>query len=189
MELPQYKSHKIVSAAKIVAIDFDGRLDLMPHGVVEVGADWVENRHAETGGYYVVYEDGYASFSPAKAFEDGYSPAVVLTEGDAAADLAGTPRPDNPSVFIQPKITGYRQLTEDEVSIMNDVKALGSVIEGHIGQVLSHVRTQRAFNALAKAEIQRIEEAQPERWAAIARTHFQEGLMALTRAVAQPGSF
>ena len=29
----------------------------------------------------------------------------------------------------------------------------------------------------------------PERWAAIARTHFQEGLMALTRAVAQPTFF
>jgi len=29
----------------------------------------------------------------------------------------------------------------------------------------------------------------PERWRAIANTHFQEGLMALTRAVAQPTSF
>jgi hypothetical protein len=35
----------------------------------------------------------------------------------------------------------------------------------------------------------RIDRAQPERWAAIARTHFQEGLMALTRAVAQPTFF
>lgn len=25
------------------------------------------------GGYFVVYEDGYESFSPAKAFEEGYT--------------------------------------------------------------------------------------------------------------------
>lgn len=27
----------------------------------------------EVGGYYVVYDDGYKSFSPAKAFEEGYT--------------------------------------------------------------------------------------------------------------------
>jgi hypothetical protein len=26
----------------------------------------------EVGGYYVVYKDGYRSFSPAEAFETGY---------------------------------------------------------------------------------------------------------------------
>ena len=32
-------------------------------------------KHAPTaGGYYVVYKDGYKSFSPAKEFEDGYTP-------------------------------------------------------------------------------------------------------------------
>lgn len=97
-KLPQWRCHKIVSAAKIVAIDFGTRLDLMPHGVVEVPPDWITSKHAEMGGYYVVYGDGYASFSPSKAFEEGYAPLIVLTEADAAADLAGTPRPDNPTV-------------------------------------------------------------------------------------------
>jgi hypothetical protein len=27
----------------------------------------------DIGGYYVVYEDGYKSFSPASAFENGYT--------------------------------------------------------------------------------------------------------------------
>ncbi len=31
----------------------------------------------EVGGYYVVYEDGYKSFSPAGAFESGYTAEVV----------------------------------------------------------------------------------------------------------------
>jgi hypothetical protein len=34
-------------------------------------------KHApEVGGYYVVYADGYKSYSPAKAFEDGYTQVV-----------------------------------------------------------------------------------------------------------------
>lgn len=37
-----------------------------------VGDDYV-NKHAPAiGGYFVEYKDGYQSFSPAKAFEDGY---------------------------------------------------------------------------------------------------------------------
>ncbi len=32
-------------------------------------------------------------------------------------------------------------------------------------------------------------DAQPQRWAAIAQTHFQEGLMALYRAINQPTNF
>lgn len=37
--------------------------------------DWLERyRGTEIDeGYYVVYDDGYASWSPSKAFEDGYT--------------------------------------------------------------------------------------------------------------------
>lgn len=38
-----------------------------------VDADFMRRNKPEVGGYYVVYEDGYKSYSPAKAFEDGYS--------------------------------------------------------------------------------------------------------------------
>jgi hypothetical protein len=72
-QLPQYRSHKIVRAAKIAAIDFDERLDLAPYGVVEVGKQWIAEKHAHVGGYFVVYDDGYTSYSPAAAFESGYS--------------------------------------------------------------------------------------------------------------------
>lgn len=71
--LPRYTSHKVVCAAKINAIDFNERLDLAPHGVVEVGRAWVAHRKPEVGGYFVVYEDGYTSYSPAAAFEKGYT--------------------------------------------------------------------------------------------------------------------
>lgn len=86
-KLPQWKCHKVVSAAKITRIFTDGsdgsanlvlRLTrdddpVLGHTSVEKPAEWMERFKPETGGYYVVYEDGYASFSPAKAFEDGYT--------------------------------------------------------------------------------------------------------------------
>lgn len=79
VELPQYKCHKLVRAAKITDIspvDANGDVKLVLGeigGSVGVGEDWLVGRKAEVGGYYVVYEDGYTSFSPAKAFEDGYT--------------------------------------------------------------------------------------------------------------------
>lgn len=73
IELPRWRCHKVVHAAKILAIDFGTRLDLMPHGVVEVTHEWVEQHKAVAGGYYVVCNDGDSSFSPKEAFEDGYT--------------------------------------------------------------------------------------------------------------------
>ena len=76
--LPLWKSHKTVRAAKIVKIED-------PPGVVALlflaceGAEpvhvtdaWVRKHGPQEGGYYVRYEDGYASFSPAAVFEAGY---------------------------------------------------------------------------------------------------------------------
>ncbi len=80
VELPQYQCHKIVGALKIAA------LSLMPDGDTLVqwekeqypscnlGKEFVEKHKPEVGGYLVVYEDGYRSYSPAKAFESGYLP-------------------------------------------------------------------------------------------------------------------
>lgn len=84
------------------------------------------------------------------------------------------------------KISGYRDLTQAEIDLMNVIEGLGPVMEEHVAQVLDHLRGQRAD---CSVEQSRLDRAQPERWAAIARTHFQEGLMALTRAVAQPTFF
>lgn len=91
-ELPQYRSHKVVRAAKIV--DILGAQSDRPAVVVEVGegpeavyatfvvtTNWLEHRKPAVGGYLVVYEDGYTSFSPAEAFEDGYT-LVPAGEGE-----------------------------------------------------------------------------------------------------------
>jgi hypothetical protein len=93
--------------------------------------------------------------------------------------------------FTQPKIVGYRQLSEAEAELMNFIKDRGAILDQLLSRVGSHVAKQRDTARVTEipGEQARIDFAQPERWAAIARTHFQEGLMALTRAVAQPSSF
>ena len=79
VEMPQYRCHKVVRAAKITALRQNGNPD-MPDlvlgeigGIVTVLPDWHAKNKPQVGGYYVVYEDGYRSYSPAKAFEEGYT--------------------------------------------------------------------------------------------------------------------
>lgn len=73
--LDLYQSHKQVAAAKIVSIlhrTNDILLDLGDKGAISVTYDYFNKHKPFTGGYYVQYEDGYESFSPAEAFESGY---------------------------------------------------------------------------------------------------------------------
>lgn len=39
-----------------------------------VSEEYIDKHNPQPGGYFVVYDDGYQSFSPAKAFEEGYTP-------------------------------------------------------------------------------------------------------------------
>jgi hypothetical protein len=79
-EMPKYKCHKEVWALKIAGIS----LPQNEAGSAELGfeqsfapilmpKDWLDRYNPEVGGYYVVYKDGYSSYSPAKAFEEGYT--------------------------------------------------------------------------------------------------------------------
>ncbi|WP_289241846.1 hypothetical protein [Delftia sp.] len=63
--------------------------------------------------------------------------------------------------FQQPKITGYRQLTEAEAALMNEIKAQGVVL----GELVERLRAAPDVDG---------------RWAAIGATDLQTGLMALT---------
>ena len=86
------------------------------------------------------------------------------------------------------KITGYRDLSKTEINLMNKIKELGVLIESVILEVDNHLKTQSTFTS-TEEEKQRIWDATPERFKALAETEFQTGLMYLTRAVAQPTSF
>ena len=87
-EMPRYSCHKEVWALKIKSITTDAYLASMesresdgsallqfdpPYSAIRVTHDYMRKHSPRAGGYYVVYKDGYASFSPADAFEDGYT--------------------------------------------------------------------------------------------------------------------
>ena len=87
--LPQYQCHKKVWALKIKSIvnappqpegseSDPGMRSLVvePEHVfapINVSGAFMQKHSPQPGGYWVRYEDGYESFSPAKAFEEGYS--------------------------------------------------------------------------------------------------------------------
>lgn len=87
-EMPKYKCIKDVWALKIKSIVFDsdlasqtgretdGSATFTPEddrfAPIKLSAEFVHKHKPVEGGYYVVYKDGYKSFSPASAFEEGY---------------------------------------------------------------------------------------------------------------------
>lgn len=73
-ELPRYRCHKEVHALKIARVAGTLLVPADPRfAPFDVPEGFVERHRPEAGGYYVVYADGYASFSPGKAFEEGYT--------------------------------------------------------------------------------------------------------------------
>ena len=74
-----YKSHKTVEAFKIEGIsgtygrEHGAMLRDDAGGEVHVSREYLDKHTPKTGGYYVRYPDGYESWSPADAFEGGYT--------------------------------------------------------------------------------------------------------------------
>lgn len=75
-QLPRYKSHKVVQAAKITSIDYHPNC-IMIHSAegapFQLSLKYDKKHNPQPGGYFVVYEDNYLSYSPAEAFEGGYT--------------------------------------------------------------------------------------------------------------------
>ena len=74
------------------------------------------------------------------------------------------------ATFIQPKTTGYRQLTEAEVALMNEGKALAV----QCGEFIDKLRATPGLD---------------QRWVSIGATDMQTGFMAAIRGIAQPTTF
>lgn len=104
----------------------------------------------------------------------------------------GNPNAPAPGdTFIQPKITGYRQLTPEEAALMNEAKAIGAVTENLVKRLIAYHLAQReqAFGLEnSPVELDRIRDAEPARWLAMGRTDIQTGIMKIVRSIAQPAS-
>lgn len=68
------------------------------------------------------------------------------------------------------QIKGYRELTEAEIAVMNEIKTKGA----ELGELVAKLKVTVGID---------------QRWVSIGATDLQTGLMALTRAVAQPTFF
>ncbi|EAA7887208.1 hypothetical protein KSH05_003680 [Salmonella enterica subsp. enterica serovar Anatum] len=79
LEMPKYQCHKQVWALKIkdVKVASDGTAVITPSdpgfGDFDVESSYVDKHSPQPGGYYVQYAGGYESYSPAEAFESGYT--------------------------------------------------------------------------------------------------------------------
>lgn len=87
-EMPKYKCYKEVHALKIEKVvldsdlaakenrETDGSATLAPSdgnfAPFKVDHEFVRKHRPQGSGYYVVYKDGYKSWSPIDAFEEGY---------------------------------------------------------------------------------------------------------------------
>jgi hypothetical protein len=67
-------------------------------------------------------------------------------------------------------IKGYRDLTPEEIGLMNDIKAKAEEVGALVERVAQLAETDK-------------------RWVAVGKTDLQKGFMALTRAVARPETF
>jgi len=80
-QLPKYKCYKEVWALRIAAIEIheDKSATIAPadgdYAPFKTAPGWADKFHGsdEDTGYYVVYADGYKSWSPTDAFESGYT--------------------------------------------------------------------------------------------------------------------
>ena len=68
------------------------------------------------------------------------------------------------------KIKGYRELSQEEIDLMNEIKTIGITL----GDLVSKLRKNDELD---------------QRWVSIGATDMQTGLMALTRSVAKPEFF
>jgi hypothetical protein len=89
--------------------------------------------------------------------------------------------------FTQPKITGYRQLSEAEVALMNEGKALAEQCGEYIAKLRAQKKTDFAKSEDTEAFSMGLDLDQ--RWISIGATDLQRGFMAVIRGIAQPTTF
>jgi hypothetical protein len=68
------------------------------------------------------------------------------------------------------KITGYRDLSEAEIALMNEGKALAEQVGAYVEKLKGTINLD-------------------QRWVSIGTTDLQKGFMALIRSIAQPTTF
>lgn len=87
--------------------------------------------------------------------------------------------------FTQPKITGYRQLSEAEAALMNECKALAEACGAYVEKLRCHQDSKKNNQSPKCVNLPAID----QRWISIGATDLQRGFMAVIRGIAQPTTF
>lgn len=81
------------------------------------------------------------------------------------------------------KIKGYRDLSQTEIDLMNEGKALAEQCGAYIAKLRQHGDVARPGTAVVTGP------ALDQRWISIGATDLQRGFMAVIRGIAQPTTF
>lgn len=84
--------------------------------------------------------------------------------------------------FTQPKITGYRQLSEAEVALMNEGKALAEQCGAYIEKLKNGGNSGPIDGNSIGLRLD-------QRWISIGATDLQRGFMCVIRGIARPTTF
>jgi hypothetical protein len=91
--------------------------------------------------------------------------------------------------FVQPKITGYRQLTPTEAALMNEGKALAEQCGAYIAKLRALPATGADGVPFTNDGPNGLVPSIDQRWVSIGATDLQRGFMAVIRGIAQPSTF
>lgn len=91
-------------------------------------------------------------------------------------------------MMIQPKVIGYRQLSETEAALMNEGKALAEQCGAYIAKLQKYPSSLRGGLPNAPTEPGQLPTLD-QRWVSIGATDIQRGFMAVIRGIAQPTTF
>ena len=86
--------------------------------------------------------------------------------------------------FIQPKITGYRQLSTREVALMNEGKALAEQCGAFVEKLRAHDGRNLGVPGYQMPALKL-----DQRWVSMGSSDIQVGFMKLMRGIAQPTTF
>lgn len=81
------------------------------------------------------------------------------------------------------QISGYRDLTQEEIDLMDEAKRVEAEVLAFHRRVQDHLTYQSMDG---DEEVERQKESRAFRWMAVARGDIETGFMALVRCIAQP---
>lgn len=165
MEMPRYQSHKTVWALKIAAIEVHADKSASiacadkNYGPFTTKPGWAERftgGETDDPGYYVQYADGFASWSPTKAFEEGYT------------------RQDKPKQHEGLPVAGYKPQNSHAVSMVNANKMVEEEVLRQLDVLAKddNLRVDPRWLAIGRTQLE-------QAFMAINRAIFKPGRVAL----------